>query len=63
MNTIILTCPECHLDLDIATVEAKEGARDGVVGGHVHMAVTGTVLCLNGHEWTASGDFLLTRSR
>ena len=62
MSTVSLTCPICDLDLSVATVDATEGPRNGTVGGHVHLAVSGAVSCLNNHRWVASGSFILTRS-
>jgi len=62
MSTLIITCQICGLGLSVATVEPKEGARNGAVGGHIHMEVSGAVACLTGHNWTASGQFLLTRT-
>jgi len=62
MSTIIITCPICGLGLSLANVESKEGARNGAVGGHIHIEVTGSVSCLTGHTWSASGAFLLTRT-
>jgi hypothetical protein len=61
MSTVILTCPIDGLGLSVATVTPKEGDRNGAVGGHIHMDVTGSVSCLNGHRWDCSGNFLLTR--
>lgn len=64
MSTVVLTCPTCSLGLSLAAIDPKAGTDvpvNGVIGGHVHMTVSGSVACVNGHTWTATGDFLLLR--
>lgn len=61
MATIVVACPTCGFSLGVLNCDGKEAARNGEVGKHLHMEVRGTVSCLNGHRWTASSDFLLTR--
>jgi len=61
VSTVILTCPICGLGLSVATVEPKEGARNGAVGGHIHMEMSGAIACVTGHRWIATGSFLLER--
>lgn len=64
MSTVVLTCPTCSLGLSVAAIDPKSGTdvvTNGAVEGHIHMTVSGTVACLNGHTWTATGDFLLQR--
>ena len=62
-STVAFDCPVCGLPLPVTTVTPKEGARNGSTGSHVHMEVRGLTQCVNAHEWEASGDFVLTRTR
>jgi hypothetical protein len=65
MTQVVLDCPLCGLALEMATIVTKPGTdtvKNGAVGGHLHLEASGSVACLNGHRWQASGNFLLTRS-
>jgi len=64
MTQVVLECPVCGLTLEVTTIVTKPGtdtAKNGELGGHLHMEASGTVACLNSHRWSASGAFLLTR--
>ncbi len=61
-STLLLACPVCGLDLTVAAASPKEGDRDTQTGEHLHMEVSGNVNCTNGHRFSASGEFLLTRA-
>lgn len=65
MGTLITDCPLCGLALPTLTLTGRlvvtENDKAARPGGHLHIAVTGRVACLNGHQWQGSDDFLLSR--
>lgn len=65
MALITLFCPLDNLVLAALTASELAGTdvvRDGAVGGHIHVAASGTAACLNGHVWRLRDDFLLERA-
>lgn len=64
MTTIAFTCPIDGLAMwvGVATVDATKTDRDARVGGHIHLGVDEVMSCLNGHQWTFQGDFILART-
>lgn len=65
MTQVTIACPICALPLVIGA-DPKSGtdtSKDGNVGGHIHMDVSGTASCANSHEWIGRTSFILDRSR
>lgn len=59
-----LPCPLCNQLLGLPTISVRQGTdvvKDTAVGSHVHLMITGSFTCSNGHSFTFTGDFLATR--
>ena len=59
-----MLCPICNLVLGVISAVVRPGTntdRDGAVNGHIHIEMSGTYVCLNGHRWEATGSYLLER--
>lgn len=57
-------CPICNQVLGLPTVAVLPHtniATDSVIGGHIHVTISGDFSCSNGHKFKASGDILLER--
>lgn len=59
-----LLCPVDGLILGLPTMTVRQGQDPArlAVGDHVHLAVTGTLACANGHTFAVRDDLLLTRT-
>ena len=66
MAKLALNCPLDGLAMGLADHDEKPGQRKPErfeEGHHIHIEMSGEMTCPNGHQWKASGDFLLEWSK